>query len=188
MFQTRSLERAARRGALIVVVTACSSITAAHAAGHAHVHGVARLDVAVEPTRIVLQLSSPLDNLLGFERAPRTDEERKQAAAGVDRLRKPDLFQADPVGACTLKSATLASTALKLGNPDPAEEEAGHADIDGTFELACRDATAVKFIDVDLFQFARMQRVEVQVVTPRAQFKRELQRPARRIDLQARAP
>jgi hypothetical protein len=97
------------------------------------------LDVAVEPARIVLQLSSPLDNLLGFERAPRTDDERKQAAAVLDRLRKPDLFQADPAAGCSLKSVSLSSTALKLGNPDPAEEEAGHADIDGTFELACRD-------------------------------------------------
>jgi hypothetical protein len=187
MRRTRSLESAARRGALIVVVAACSSIAPARAAGHAHVHGIARLDVAVEPTRIVLQLSSPLDNLLGFERAPRTDDERKQAAAVVDRLRKPDLFQADPAGGCTLKSASLSSAALKLGNPDPAEEEAGHADIDGTFELACRDATAAKFIDVGLFQFARLQRLEVQVVTPRAQFKRDLQRPGRRIDLQAKA-
>jgi hypothetical protein len=186
MFQTRSLESAARHCALIVLVAAGSSIAPARAAGHAHVHGIARLDVAVEPTRIVLQLSSPLDNLLGFERAPRTDDERKQAAVVVDRLRKPDLFQADPAGGCTLKSVSLSSAALKLGNPDQAEEEAGHADIDGTFELACRDASAAKFIDIGLFQFARMQRVEIQVVTPRAQFKRDLQRPDSRIDLQAK--
>ena len=187
MFQTRSLESAARRSALIVLAVVSSSIAPAHAAGHAHVHGVARLDVAIEPTRIVLQLNSPLDNLLGFERAPRTDDERKQAAAVVDRLRKPDLFQADPAAGCTLKSVSLSSAALKLGNPDPAEEEAGHADIDGTFELACQDATAAKFIDVGLFQFARMQRVQIQVVTPRAQFKRDLQRPGSRIDLQEKA-
>ena len=150
-------------------------------------HGVARLDVAVEPTRIVLQLSSPLDNLLGFERAPRTDDERKQAATRSTDCASPICSSPIPPG-CTLKSASLSSAALKLGNPDPAEEEAGHADIDGTFEFACRDATAAKFIDVGLFQFARMQRIEVQVVTPHAQFKRDLQRPARRIDLQAKAP
>lgn len=42
-------------------------------AGEAHQHGVARLDIAVDAGRISLQRDSPLDKLLGFERAPRND-------------------------------------------------------------------------------------------------------------------
>lgn len=154
----------------------------AHAAGHAHVHGVAKLDIAVEATRLTLQMESPLDNLLGFEHAPRSDAERQQADALVVKLKAAGgLFRIDPAGQCTLANVELASSALKLGNPDPSEE--GHADIDGTFEFTCADATKAAYIDVGLFGFARMQRLEVQVATPKGQFKRNLSRPATRVSL-----
>lgn len=154
----------------------------AQAAGKAHVHGVAKLDVAVEATKITLQLESPLDNLLGFERAPRTDAERRQADALVARLKAADaVFRIDPAAQCSLAKVELASAALKLGQPDPSQE--GHADIDGTFEFNCADAAKAAFIDVGLFEFKRMQRLEVQVAGPKGQFKRDLKRPATRIVL-----
>jgi hypothetical protein len=156
--------------------------SAAGAAGHAHVHGVARLDVAVEARDLTLQLESPLDNLLGFERPPRTDAERKQADVMVARLRAAEtMFRIDPAAQCTLANVALASSALKLGQPDPSEE--GHADIDGSFEFHCADATKAAYVDVELFAFTRMQRIDVQVATPRGQFRRDLQRPAGRIVL-----
>ncbi|MFO1271179.1 MAG: DUF2796 domain-containing protein [Rubrivivax sp.] len=152
------------------------------AAGKAHVHGVARLDIAVEAKKITLQLESPLDNLLGYERAPRTDAERKQADALVARLKAAGtMFRIDPAAQCTLAHVELASSALKLGQPDPSEE--GHADIDGSFEFDCTDATRAAFVEVGLFEFARLQRIEVQVAAPQGQFKRDLQRPAQRISL-----
>ena len=65
---------------LISLLAAGLAATALPAwAAKAHQHGVARLDVAVEATRVTLYLDTPLDNLLGFERAPRTDAERKAA-------------------------------------------------------------------------------------------------------------
>ena len=154
----------------------------AHAAGKAHQHGIAKLDIAVEAKKLSLQLESPLDNLLGFERVPRTDAERKQADALVAKLKAADtMFRIDPAAQCTLSNVELASSALKLGNPDPSEE--GHADIDGNFEFNCADATKASYIDVGLFGFAHMQRIVVQVATPNKQFKRELKRPASRITL-----
>lgn len=166
-----------------IALAALVSCTAgAHAAGHAHVHGVAKLDIAVEATRLTVQMNSPLDNLLGYERAPRTDAERKQADALVATLKATDgQFKIDPTAHCTLSRVELSSSALKLGNPDPSEE--GHADIDGTFEFSCTDVTKASYIDVGLFGFARMQRLEVQVATPKGQFRRDLTRPATRIDL-----
>jgi hypothetical protein len=166
----------------IALAALLSSAVGAHAAGHAHVHGVAKLDIAVEATKLILQMESPLDNLLGFERAPRTDAERKQTDALIAKLKAAEgLFKIDPAAQCTLANVALASSALKLGNPDPSEE--GHADIDGTFEFTCADATKAAYVDVGLFDFARMQRLEVQVATPKRQFKRDLQRPASRISL-----
>ena len=160
----------------------CLTPLLAQAAGKAHVHGIAKLDVAVESTKITLQLESPLDNLLGFERAPRTDAERQQADALVTRLKAAAaMFRIDPAAQCTLGKVDLASSALKLGQPDPSEE--GHADIDGTFEFDCADASKAAYIDVGLFDYKRLQRLEVQVAAPKGQFKRDLKRPATRIVL-----
>jgi hypothetical protein len=157
---------------------------ASQAAAHAHVHGVAKLDVAVEASRISIQLDSPLDNLIGFERAPRTSAESALADAAVSKLRATaSMFRIDPAAQCRPASFELSSSALKLGTPNPEEEKEGHADIDGSFEFACVDAGKAKYIDVGLFEFARLQGLEVQVATPHGQFKRDLKRPATRISL-----
>lgn len=154
------------------------------APGHAHVHGVAKLDIAVEQKTITFQLESPLDNLLGFERAPRTDAERRQASEMVAKLQAADkLLRIDPAAGCSLKSVDLASAALKLGQPDPAEAEAGHADLDGSFTFSCQDATRAAWVDTALFDFKSLRQVEVQVATPAGQFKRDLKRPTARITL-----
>jgi hypothetical protein len=90
-----------------------------HAAGPAHVHGVARLDVAIEATRVTVQMEMPLENLLGYERAPRSDAERRQADAAVARLRAVSaMFVIDPAAQCKPATVELESAALKLGSPE----------------------------------------------------------------------
>lgn len=152
------------------------------AAEHVHVHGVAKLDVAIEARKMSIQLDSPLDNLLGFERAPRTEAERKLADTAIAKLNAAgSMFTIDPAAQCTLSHVDLSSSALKLGRPNPEEKKEGHAEIDGSFEFDCLDAGKAAYIDVGLFEFARLQMLEVQLATPRGQFKRDLKRPAVRI-------
>jgi hypothetical protein len=116
------------RGVILLLPLVALSLQV-QAAGHAHVHGVAKLDIAVETTKLTLQLDSPLDNLLGFEHAPRTDAEHKRAEAAIAQLRAgATMFKIDPAAQCTLAAVELSSAALKLGTPDPAEEHDGHAD------------------------------------------------------------
>jgi hypothetical protein len=184
MFSTR-LQRIALA---VGCATACSLFIAptraAQPAAHAHVHGIASVDVAIEDKTITIQMSSPLDNILGFERAPHEGAERQAADAAVAKLSAgATAFAIDPAAHCVLKSVDLSSSALKLGHPDPSEAAEGHADIDGTYEFTCAKASDAKFIDLGLFDFAHMQKVTAQVVTAHGQFKRDLVRPARRIDL-----
>lgn len=82
-----------------------------------HVHGVVALDVALdvalEGPRVVLSLKAPLDSLVGFERAPRTDAERRAAADVPARLREPDaLFKLDPATGCRRVSVEVAAPVL----------------------------------------------------------------------------
>ena len=70
----------------------------------------------MDGTTLSIDFETPLDNLLGYERAPRTDAERRAADAAVAKLKAADtLFTIDPAAQCTLDSAALNSAALKLG-------------------------------------------------------------------------
>ncbi|MDP1901391.1 MAG: DUF2796 domain-containing protein [Rubrivivax sp.] len=159
-------------------------------AGKAHEHGVARLDLAVEAGRLTLALDAPLDSLLGFERAPRTEAERERVASMVARLRDAgSLFRIDSAAGCTLAKVELVSAPLGLG-PAPglgstgAPAKEGHGDLEGHFEFSCKAGARAGFVEVGLFEaFAPLRRVELQVVTPKGQMKATLVRPASRVAL-----
>ncbi len=153
------------------------------AQGHAHVHGVAKMDIAVETRKVTISLETPLDNLVGFERAPRTDSERQRADEAVARLRAGDtLFKFDPAAACKMTRVELSSAALKLGQAEAAPKD-GHAELDAEWQFDCADAGRAAFVDVGLFAFNQLKRVQVQLALPKAQLKRELKRPNTRIVL-----
>ena len=176
--------RLRRMLAAVALAAVCAPALAAPA-GHAHEHGAVKLDIAIEAGKVSLQLETPLDSLIGFERAPRTDAERQRVAAMVARLRAADtLFTFDPAAGCTLAGVELVSAPLKLGKAEPPAAGDEHADLDGDFAFDCKDSSKLSFIDVGLFKaFAGMQRITVQVAMPKGQLKRTLTRPASRIGL-----
>ena len=62
---------------------------------------------------VQLNLYSPLDNLLGFEHAPRTEEERRAVRSMAAKLHQADsLFVFTPSARCQLESADLQSATL----------------------------------------------------------------------------
>lgn len=166
---------------------------------HAHTHGRMSLDVAVDTQSITLAIESPLDGFLGFERAPRTDAERKRVADLVARLNAADqLFQPDPVAGCKLSKVELTSAALGLGTKKEEAHDHGHghsekgghghddehADIDIDVVFTCAKAGDAKFIDVKLFEaYKRIRNIDAQVASPQVQFKRSLRPGASRLSL-----
>ena len=136
------------------------------AANKAHEHGALRLDVAIEGNRLTIAMEAPLDNLLGFERAPRTDAERKAAADVLARLRSPDkgepLFVMDGAAQCTLSKAEVQAPVLEPGAKSAAKDE--HADLDASYEFACAQPAQLRSLEVGLFgAYKRIQRIDVQV-------------------------
>ncbi|MDM0012760.1 DUF2796 domain-containing protein [Variovorax sp. J22P168] len=151
-------------------------------AAAAHVHGQIRLDIAIEGPTVVITMETPLDSLIGFERAPRTDAEKQTVDQAVARLRNAgELFRIDPAANCKLGPVTLHSAALGLGKGEEGAAE-GHADLDASFAFNCTNTVAAKFIDVDLFDaFKGARQIEAQIAAPQGQFKRTLRRPATRL-------
>jgi hypothetical protein len=149
----------------------------------AHEHGVAKLDIGFDRGRLTVTLDTPLDNLVGFERAPRTDTERKAADAAVAALRDGGaMFRVDPAAQCTPRAVEISSAPLKLGAGGRQAAE-GHADLEAAYEFDCA-GTPPAFVEVGLFEaFRRMARIDVQSATPKGQRKAVLKRPAKRIEL-----
>ena len=169
----------------IGAVTGLTTSTTA-LAGKAHEHGALKLDVVLDGANLSVALEAPLDNLLGFERAPRTAAERQAAADLLARLRSPAqaaaLLVPEAAARCTLAKAEVQAPVLEPGSRPPAQDD--HADLDARYEFSCAQPAALRQLDTGLFQaFARVQRIDVQVAGPAGQFKATLKRPARTVRL-----
>ncbi len=148
--------------------------SASHATEAAHVHGSMRLDVAVDKQVLTVQLTSPLDSLLGFERAPRTPAERRSADALLQRMGEAaTLFKPNASARCVPTKVRIESAALQTTSPAPGE----HADLDALYEFTCAHADRLTTLEVGLFTaFPRLRKIEVQVAGAKAQSKQTLKR------------
>jgi Protein of unknown function (DUF2796) len=148
-------------------------------AGKAHEHGAARLDLAVDGKRVSITLAAPLDSLLGFEHAPRSDAQRRAVAELQGRLRDGGgLFAFDAAARCVSAEVTLEAPVLGIGATAKGQDE--HAELDASWQFSC--AAAPSSVEARLFQaFTRLRRLEVQVVAGPGQRKLVLARPAQRI-------
>ena len=169
----------AAKGSLAVVLAALW--VPAQAAPHAHEHGVAKLSVAVDGNTLTIDLDAPLDGFLGFERAPRTDAERKAATDLLARLRDAaGLFKPDPAAGCKAGEVKIDAPVLEPG----AKAKGEHAELEAQFSFQCAQPQALRMLDVGLFDaFKRLQRIDVQVAGAKGQAKATLKRPARSVML-----
>lgn len=155
----------------------------------AHVHGLVRLDVAVDGKTLTLQLEAPLDSVLGFEHRPRTTAQRQAGDALLRRMEDAaSLFRPEAAAMCTptrtrVDSQALQSKALQSRNA-AADKEDEHADIEVSIEFSCLHPDQLTSVEVGLFDaFKRIQRIEVQVVGAKGQSKQTLNRPQKLLKL-----
>lgn len=149
----------------------------------AHEHGAMKLDIGIDGAELTIAVEMPLDNLVGFERAPRNDAERKAAADALAKMRAgAALFKPNPDAQCTLASSKAEAPVLEQG-AQPGKS-GDHADLDGTYVFKCTQPEKLATLDVGLFEaFKRVKRIEVQVAGPKGQSKTVLRPPAREVRL-----
>lgn len=149
-------------------------------AASAHEHGVARFDAVIDGGTLVMTLDSPLDNVLGFEHAPRNDKQRAAVRRMEEKLQLADLMKPNAEAACKLdrvsfehpypgdRTKNLAAPAAQPTNPAPTQ--AGHADLEATWTFLCATPAALRQVDVGLFtQFSGLKVLKVQLAGPRGQ-------------------
>jgi Protein of unknown function (DUF2796) len=147
-----------------------------HAHGKAHVHGKAEAQVTVEGQALSVHLDIPLDNLLGFERAPRTEAERQAAAKVLKDLRDAATWlKPDPAAACTLAAAEVKAEVLEAA---PTKAAGEHAELSALVRYTCQQPKQLRVLSIGLMAaYPRMQRIEVQVAGDAGQSRVTLKRP-----------
>jgi len=170
----------------------------------AHVHGESRLAIAIEGETVSMELEAPGNDIVGFEHAPGSDEERARVEEAKAGLADPLALFAPPEAAgCTVTKAEVEhvlgeeeAEEAKAGSAEHAHEgeaahahegeaeEGGHSEFRAAYTLACTDAAALAALDFRFFErFPNAEAVEVQVVSERGQASYEVERESPRLDL-----
>lgn len=167
-----------------LLLALASPLGQAWAAGKAHEHGKARLDVTLEAGQLSLELELPLDSLVGFERAPRNETERKLAAEALARMRDgAALFKPDAAAQCSLQESKVEAPLLEA-RAGATQGDKGHGDLDASYVFKCAQPAQLLALEQGLFEaFKRLERIEVQMATPRGQGRSLLSKPARSLKL-----
>lgn len=131
----------------------------------AHVHGAAEIDVAIEGKKLVITLESPADNLLGFERAPKTDAEKAKLKSVAEQLNNAALlFVPDAAAQCKAAAPVVKMPTFKAGE---------HSDIDAEYSFEC--AKAPSSVALTLWKtFPKFKKLTANIATDKGQQQAQL--------------
>lgn len=140
-------------------------------AGVAHVHGAAQVVIAVDGKELQLELTSPLDSLVGFEHAPRTAQQQRAVADMMAAFRQPEQLFAPTAGAQCKAGPPVVSSPMTDGAGPAGDTGAdAHGELQATIVFRCLVPTALRSVEFKLLDvFRRMKRVDVQLAGPKGQ-------------------
>lgn len=175
----------------------CLPVTVMAAEHAAHVHGAAKLDVAIDGSTVTLMLESPMNSLAGFEHHASSEKDKATLKTLREKLDDAGkLFAFSSAADCRLQSAKAESPLFgEEGADHPHEEKNGHgekhdheeethSDLDGEFVFQCSSPDKLDALTVNLFDIAaNLQDLDVSVAGPRGQKAGELNGRSRTIHL-----
>ncbi|MGB7989107.1 MAG: DUF2796 domain-containing protein [Candidatus Methylophosphatis roskildensis] len=147
-------------------------------AQHAHEHGVAHMELALDGGKLSIRLESPLDNLVGFEHAPRNEKQRGALARMTEDLKRAErLFDLPGAAACKLVRTQSAhphaqppAAGTPHHDPDTHRHDEAHAELQASWEFDCSKPEALTRIGVRLFDLFRgIRRIKAQSVSHKGQ-------------------
>jgi hypothetical protein len=147
-----------------------------------HEHGVAALNLAVDGNILEIDLESPAMNIVGFEHAASSADDKAAAIAARTQLEKPlALFGLPQDAGCSLAEQSVTSPLFGNGQPhaeadrDDDDDDDGHhhehSDVDAAYRLDCKNPDALTQIDFAPFfrQFSATHTINVQAIGPNGQ-------------------
>ena len=146
----------------------------------AHEHGVGTLNIALEANELIIMLESPAMNIVGFEHAPRTEDEHAAVDKAMQRLEDGvRMFQIPVAARCRLESAEVHTPIMDGDEHEDEHHDAHHeddhghethSDVTATWQFSCAQPAKLTNVRVRLFEhFSLTERLQVQFVTESGQ-------------------
>ncbi|WP_336290110.1 DUF2796 domain-containing protein [Aeromonas dhakensis] len=154
--------------------------------GHgAHEHGHGHLNLVLDGNQLMIELQAPAADLVGFEHAAKSDEEKAQYAKAMAQLKQPDaLLRFDPAAGCTLTQQALQAAKedhdhdhqKSDGKHDEHQhDDAGHADMGAMYTYTCAEPAKLTGLEATLFSvYPSLEKLSVQGILPSGQTAAEL--------------
>src|SRR5262245_53115454 len=134
----------------------------AHRELGAHVHGHGTLNIAIEDKRVSMELEVPGMDIVGFEHAPSTDEQKAAVEKAKARLGEAlNLFGLTKDAGCAIAEANVELEAEHQDHEDghghdhgahEKEEAGGHSHFHANYTLDCTNPAALTAITFDYFK------------------------------------
>ena len=115
-----------------------------------HVHGHVEMTIAVDAKQVNVSLTSPLMNLVGFEHAPKTEQQKQALIAAEDWFNHPQQWLAVIGGDCELTETNVALD----------QEHKGHNELHADYQFQCQ-SEQVTAAEIDL----RKQFPDIEYIT-----------------------
>lgn len=127
-----------------------------------HTHGEAQAQMSLNEGSLNLELTLPMEILVGFERAPRSENEKQRWNQALTDLSQTDALWRMPA------SAACKAQAPKTTLPSWGKSE--HTDVVITYLWQCERPQALDQLQTQLFErFKRLRRIEFVHVTAKGQ-------------------
>ena len=145
-----------------------------------HEHGASSINIALEGNKLEIELESPAMNIVGFEHAAKSAQDKATLASARAQLENPlTLFALPAAAQCVVAKVEVESPLF--GNDDHDHDHHGHgdeahSDIDADYELTCRKPEALDALSLaPLFKaFPGTTKIAVQLIGPNGQQGAEL--------------
>lgn len=170
----------------------------------AHVHGIAELTMVLEGNTLEMAFESPAANIVGFEHAPSTDEQKLAVKNADAALKSAESLFAFSGTSCELQSSTVEMEGLQAeekahhdhGHDKHGQDKHGHdkhghdkheethSDVEASYQFACKEGSALEAIDVLISKkFGGVEKLETQWVFNGKQGAAELSAQTTRISV-----
>lgn len=173
-------------GAVILSLAAVGGASTAEREQGAHVHGIGQIDVAVEGGTVDMRLGLPGADIVGFEHAAESAEDKAAVDKAVATLKAGGALFAFPAAAqCRLRMADVESALVEEGHEGTdehghGEAESGHkddkhAEFHAHYQFQCDHPAHLTHVDVKIFErFPAARELTAQKITSRGQSAQQL--------------
>jgi Protein of unknown function (DUF2796) len=126
----------------------------------AHVHGTAKLDIAVEERTAMVEFEAPAASIMGFEHKAKTTADQRKQAMALDLLK-------NKIGSMLIFESALGCSFLPT-SLDVVQQSDEHAEVHGLFVVTCDSpltGSKVRFAFTETFPAIRTVNVQVVAAT-----------------------